>query len=73
MGNLLEKLRDYLRQATPDQLRQDWEELREWNEVGPLASDYVKACLRSQQSCPIEFNITRNPEFSLDFSFNPIC
>lgn len=70
MGTLLEKLRAYLSQATPEQLQKDWEDLKEWNEVGPLASEYIEACMASWKDSVIVFNnIIPNPEYSLDFSF----
>lgn len=35
MGKLLEGVLEYLNNATEEQLQQDWEELKESNEIGP--------------------------------------
>lgn len=33
--SLPEQLKDYLDNATPEQLEKDYEELREWSKIGP--------------------------------------
>lgn len=33
--SLAEQLKDYLDNATPEQLEKDYEELREWSKIGP--------------------------------------
>lgn len=73
MGNILNKLRDYLNQTTPEQRQQDWEALKEWNNVGSFASDYIEYCLTTQQNSTIKYSsVNQNLDFSLDFGFSLI-
>lgn len=78
MGHLVDKLREYLATATPEQLHSDRELLKEWADIGPEALAFVKES-RSMQvpwlSAPdnIEFNFssqTTSPEFALDLLFD---
>lgn len=68
MGNLLDKLRAYLSQASLKELEENWEELKGWNEVGVLAHDYVQACLLlKQHKCITPYKMEESSEFSLNF------
>lgn len=68
MGNLLNKLREYLTNASPQEIQENWDELKEWNEVGTLASEYIEACLEFCVKQVIVFkNIEESSEFSLNF------
>lgn len=37
MGKLLDEVKAYFASASKEQLRKDWEELKEYNEFGPIA------------------------------------
>lgn len=40
----LQELKEYLDNATPEQLEEDWKELEKFSEVGPVADEYVEQC-----------------------------
>lgn len=40
--NLLQKLEEYFRNTPKEQLDKDWEELKEYNEIGPNMDEYIK-------------------------------
>lgn len=42
MGKLLDGVRRYFETATQDEIRKNWEELKEYNEVGPVAHEYIE-------------------------------
>ena len=41
--NLLQKLEEYFRNTPKEQLDKDWEELKEYNEIGPDVDEYIKS------------------------------
>ena len=42
MDNILEQLKNYFKNASPEQLKKDWDELNEWNKVGPTVDEYLE-------------------------------
>lgn len=70
MGRLLEELKRYLKDASPKQLEKDWEFIAQFDNCGPLATDFVKNCLQTKswisQPCHTEFKYCDNK--SRDFS-----
>lgn len=42
MGNLVNELEDYTSNASKEQLDKDWEELKEYNNIGPTVGEYTK-------------------------------
>ena len=72
MGKLVDELLAYLSKASKEQLVKDWEELKEFNEVGPEVTSFIEQSLETIQICDSvpEIAISNkfgNPEFTLDF------
>jgi|WetSurMetagenome_2_1015567.scaffolds.fasta_scaffold417842_1 hypothetical protein len=70
MGKLVEELLDYISKASNAQLDKDWEELKDFNDVGPTVTEYFNFIQKfSHSNDPLnEIKISNtNPEFSLDF------
>lgn len=42
MNSILEQLKNYFENASPEQLKKDWDELSEWNKVGPTVDEYLE-------------------------------
>ena len=42
MDSILEQLKNYFENASPEQLKKDWDELSEWNKVGPTVDEYLE-------------------------------
>ena len=63
MGKLVDELLAYLSKASKEQLVKDWEELKEFNEVGPEVTSFI------EQSLETISNKFGNPEFTLDFFY----
>jgi iron uptake system EfeUOB component EfeO/EfeM len=42
MKTALEKLQKQLQNSTQEELDKEWEELKEWNEIGPSVEKYVQ-------------------------------
>ena len=42
METVLEKLQKQLQNSTQEELGKEWEELKEWNEIGPSVEEYVQ-------------------------------
>jgi hypothetical protein len=42
MRTVLEKLQKQLQNSTQEELDKEWEELKEWNEIGPSVEEYVQ-------------------------------
>lgn len=40
---LLESLQKYFDNASPEQLKKDWEKLKEWENIGPTVDEYVNS------------------------------
>ena len=43
MGKLLEELRNFLSNATPEQLEQAWKEVEQFEDVGPTITEYIES------------------------------
>lgn len=74
MGKLVDELLAYLSKASKEQLVKDWEELKEFNEVGPEVTSFIEQSLETIQICDSvpEIAISNkfgNPEFTLDFFY----
>lgn len=77
MGVMLEKLREFLRTASQEELDAKFNELSEFLSIGPAATVYLDT-LPSTKFESSEYNSTVNPEYSLDFlflisSYNDTC
>lgn len=62
--NMLSKLKEYLADASDEQLKKDWETLKSYNEIGPTADEYIKSVRennRLEQIYAAEF--ASNPYF----------
>lgn len=42
MSKLLDGLRNYFETATPEEERKNWEKIKEYNEIGPIAHEYIE-------------------------------
>lgn len=42
MKTVLEKLQKQLQDTTQEELDKEWEDLKEWNEIGPSVEEYVQ-------------------------------
>lgn len=42
MKTVLEKLQKQLQNSTQEELDKEWEELKEWNKIGPSVEEYVQ-------------------------------
>lgn len=42
MGTFVKQLRDYFKNTPQEQLDKDFEELQEWNDIGPSMEEYLK-------------------------------
>lgn len=42
MDSILEQLKNYFENASSEQLKKDWDELSEWNKVGPTVDKYLE-------------------------------
>lgn len=40
---LFESLKEYFDNASPEQLKKDWEKLKEWENVGPTVDEYINS------------------------------
>lgn len=77
MGTTLEKLREYLRTASREDLDAKYNELSEFLSIGPVATVYLDT-LPPAKFESSEYNSTVDPEYSLDFlfltpSYNDTC
>jgi hypothetical protein len=37
-----EKLKEHFQNASKEELDKEWEELKEWNEIGPSVEEYIQ-------------------------------
>jgi len=51
MTNILEDLKKYLANATQEELDKDWDELKEYNKIGPEVSAFVVNALIISHNC----------------------
>ena len=68
MGAMLEKLREYLRTASREELDAKYNELSEFLSIGPVAAMYLDTLPQTKFESS-KYNSTVDPEFSLDFLF----
>lgn len=68
--DFLQQLKQYFVDTSPEQLEKDYEELREFNNIGPTVDEYLQ-CVGDIQEIRIseESILNLNPEFSLDFLY----
>ncbi len=45
--DILQKLKEYFENTPKEQLDKDWEELKEYNEIGPDMDEYIKSVKES--------------------------
>lgn len=41
MGKIADSLEKYFKETPPEQLDKDWEEIKDLNEIGPDATEYI--------------------------------
>lgn len=63
----LQELKEYLDNATPEQLEEDWKALKKFSEVGPVVDEYVKQCKKDNKATGsrIDFSLTERIELDL--------
>lgn len=66
MHPILEKLNAYLASATEDQLKADWEELKQYNVSGPEMLDVLEAASQRLQFEQISYNIVQGSSFNIE-------
>ena len=68
--DFLQQLKQYFADTSPEQLEKDYEELREFNNIGPTVDEYLQ-CVGDIQEIRIseESILNLNPEFSLDLLY----
>ncbi len=66
MHPILEKLNAYLASATEDQLKADWEELKQYNVSGPEMLDVLETASQRLQLEQIGFNIEPLSPFNVE-------
>lgn len=66
MNEYVEQLRRYFENTPESQIEKDFEELSEFDNVGPLLDDYINQVLHPDVM-RITYESIPNPEFSLDF------
>lgn len=72
MGKLVEELLAYLTNSSKEQLAKDFEDLKEFNEIGPEVTSFIE---QSQEINKVYDSLPEvtvssefgNPEFTLDF------
>lgn len=62
MKELVKQFQESMSRISDEEFLKVWDELKEFNEIGPIASEYVEQVLSKINN----FQITNN----LDFSFN---
>lgn len=45
MSKLLEQIQDYFNYISQEQIEKDWEEIKEWNNIGPTVDEYVESIM----------------------------
>lgn len=66
MHPILEKLNAYLASATEEQLKADWEELKQYNVSGPEMLDVLEAASQRLQFEQISYNIVQGSSFNIE-------
>ena len=66
--DFLQQLKQYFAVTSPEQLEKDYDELREFNNIGPTVDEYLQYVDDFQEIRISEESIL-NPEFSLDFLY----
>ena len=68
MHPILEKLNAYLASATEEQLKADWEELKQYNVSGPEMLDVLEAASQRLQFEQISYNVVQGSSFNIEAS-----
>ena len=66
--DFLQQLKQYFADTSPEQLERDYEELKEFNKIGPTMDEYLQYVGDIQEMRMSDESIL-NPEFSLDFLY----
>lgn len=45
MNKLLEQIQDYFKNTSQEQIKKDWEEIKEWNNIGPTVDEYLESVM----------------------------
>ena len=75
MGKLANELLEYLSKISDEQLSKDWNELKQFNEIGPEVTDFIEysqEIINQFYDPTVEVTIlnkTKNPDFNLDFFY----
>ena len=56
MGKLFEEFMDYISHASKEQINQDWEELKEYNNIGPSYEKWMEKTLEYLPDSPGDMN-----------------
>lgn len=59
MEKVFEEMLKYLSTASKEQLREDWENLKEFNNYGPFMGDILEDAIRRNEASHIEAQDTR--------------
>lgn len=66
MHPILEKLNAYLASATEDQLKADWEELKQYNVSGPEMLDVLETASRRIENNQIDYRIVQQVTYQIE-------
>lgn len=74
MKNIVDELKAYLKNASSEQLAQDWDDLKEFCDQGPDVQVFIEQLnemnyIWDVTSDEVNLKDADNPEFSLDFLF----
>ncbi len=67
MHPILEKLNAYLASATEEQLKADWEELKQYNVSGPKMRDVLEASMQRIEFNKIDYSYVQDTSFSVEY------
>ncbi len=67
MHPILEKLNAYLASATEEQLKADWEELKQYNVSGPKMRDVLEAAMQRIEFNKIDYSYVQDTSFSVEY------
>ena len=74
MGKLVDDLLSYLSNISDEQLKKDWYELEEFNNIGPEVTNFINQTQENVQGYNFSSELTissefKNPEITLDFFY----
>ena len=54
MSTVVERLKEHLASMTEEEKQKEWEELKQWNDVGPTVDEYIQG-LKDMAEARIEY------------------